>query len=361
MKLRSLFFGALCMLMLGASFTSCSDDDDDNKRNDEGSKVELSQNRVFILNEGSYQKNNAAITFYDPDGKASVIDDIFFKQNNAKLGDTGQDMIKYNDNIYVAMYGSKYICRLNEACVEQARYSFTDEQGQPRYMAADDGKLYVTLSSGNVARLDATTLNFEKMVAVGNNPEYIIEEDGKLYLLNSGYGYDNRLSIIDTKTFDEAENVEVFPNPQQILEAGDKIFIQGYGAPYPDYTYPVAIYDKTNKTYKEIGKGTLMAAYNDIVYVIYSETDFNANTSNHTLYSYNAKTDEKKEVSFLQMPDGLKTSIIHMLSINPENGDFYVSTTDYTTNGDVYRFKKDGTYIGKFECGVSPKAAVYID
>ena len=26
MKLRSLFFGTLCMLMLGVSFTSCSDD-----------------------------------------------------------------------------------------------------------------------------------------------------------------------------------------------------------------------------------------------------------------------------------------------------------------------------------------------
>ena len=51
MKLRSLFFGTLCMLMLGVSFTSCSDDDDDSKKNDEGSKVELPENRVYILND----------------------------------------------------------------------------------------------------------------------------------------------------------------------------------------------------------------------------------------------------------------------------------------------------------------------
>ena len=95
MKLRSLFFGTLCMLMLGVSFTSCSDDDDDSKKNDEGSKVELPENRVYILNEGSYQKNNAGITYYDPDKRNNVIDDIFYKQNEAKLGDTGQDMIKY--------------------------------------------------------------------------------------------------------------------------------------------------------------------------------------------------------------------------------------------------------------------------
>lgn len=65
-----------------------------------------------------------------------------------------------------------------------------------------------------------------------------------------------------------------------------------------------------------------MAEYNDVVYVIYSETDYNTNTSNHTLYSYNAKTNKKEETSFLQMPEELKTRIFYMLSINPENGDF---------------------------------------
>lgn len=70
-------------------------------KNDEGSKVELPENRVYILNEGSYQKNNAGITYYDPDKRNNVIDDIFYKQNEAKLGDTGQDMINI---IIIFMY-----------------------------------------------------------------------------------------------------------------------------------------------------------------------------------------------------------------------------------------------------------------
>ncbi len=74
------------------------------------------------------------------------------------------------------------------------------------------------------------------------------------------------------------------------------------------------------------------------------------------------KPTKKEETSFLQMPEELKTRIFYMLSINPENGDFYVGTTDYNTNGDIYRFKKDGTFIEKFESGgVSPRAAVFID
>lgn len=49
-------------------------------------------------------------------------------------------MISYNNHIYVAVYGSKYITKLNEACVELKRYEFTDEQGQPRCMVAENGK-----------------------------------------------------------------------------------------------------------------------------------------------------------------------------------------------------------------------------
>ena len=46
MKVRSLLFGMLCMLALGASLASCSDDDDDSL-DDGGSKVTLPQTRVL--------------------------------------------------------------------------------------------------------------------------------------------------------------------------------------------------------------------------------------------------------------------------------------------------------------------------
>ena len=57
MKVRSLLFSMLCMLVLSVSFTSCSDDDNET-RDDTGSKVTLPQARAFFLYEGSYQANN---------------------------------------------------------------------------------------------------------------------------------------------------------------------------------------------------------------------------------------------------------------------------------------------------------------
>ena len=47
MKVRSLLFGMLCMLALGASLASCSDDDDDSL-DDGGSKEPTMQDLLFM-------------------------------------------------------------------------------------------------------------------------------------------------------------------------------------------------------------------------------------------------------------------------------------------------------------------------
>ena len=79
MKVRSLLFGMLCMLALGASLASCSDDDDDSL-DDGGSKVTLPQTRVYILNEGGWGANNARLAFYAPNKDAD------FQKKNIWIG-----------------------------------------------------------------------------------------------------------------------------------------------------------------------------------------------------------------------------------------------------------------------------------
>ena len=118
MKVRSLLFSTLCMLAISVTFTSCSDDDDA-PWNDEGTKVELPQRRMFILNEGKADNNNAGIAFYAPnrdanDSNNNFIANIYFKQNEKQLGDTGQDILEYEDNIYVIVSGSSLLLKLRQ-------------------------------------------------------------------------------------------------------------------------------------------------------------------------------------------------------------------------------------------------------
>ena len=79
--LKRVFFATVMV----SSLAACSDDD----HNDEIPNLPESP-KVFILNEGTYQGNNANVSLYLTESD-SLIDDLFYKTNKIRLGDTGQD------------------------------------------------------------------------------------------------------------------------------------------------------------------------------------------------------------------------------------------------------------------------------
>lgn len=363
MKVKELLFGLLCTLALSTTFISCSDDD--NQWNDNGSTVNLPQTRAFILNEGSYGKNNASIAFYAPNkdsenGK-NFLSDIYFIQNSKKLGDTGQDIIEYNGSLYVVVYGSKLLLKLNAAGVEENRISFSETDGAPRYIVAKDKKLYVTLYSGKVARIDAKTLNIEAYVNVNSNPEQIVIKDGKLYVANSGWGKGSTVSVINISDFKKENDINVILNPNLMLEANDEIYVISWGN-YADIPYSFQRI-KTDGSYERIAAASSFTEYNDIIYLLYSNiTNWTDYTAENTFSTYNTKTHKMNNQSFLKtIPDDLKSKVLRGISFDEKTGDIYILTANKTSNGDIYRFKNDGTFIEKFDCGgMSPSKIIFL-
>ena len=352
MKASNLWYGLLCMLAVSVSLSSCSDDNGNN----------------FFLNEGSYNGNNAGISFYAPNGDADFISDIYSYQNDAKLGDTGQCMIEYEGEIYVAVYGSNYLAKLNSAGVEQQRLSFvTDPELSAgiRYLAAEDGYIYASFWGGVVAKINAQTLKVEsKLTELGDNLEGVAICKDMLYVANSctpdWSAYHKEVKVIDLNTFTLKETLTVDLNPNTLIEEEDKIFLISWGN-YVDVGYSLQMIDPNNNNQvTPLGEITKMGAGNDMLYLTYSsytnpETKF---------FSYNIRTGQMDQTSFLKdIPAELKTSSIYMIAVDDEyNGDIYISTTDYKTNGTIYRFKKDGTFVEKFDAGgISPNSAVFFN
>lgn len=371
MKVRSLLFGMLCMLALGASLASCSDDDD-NSWDDSGSKVALPQSRVFILNEGSYKANNAGIAFYAPNGDADFISDIFKTQNNAKLGDTGQSMIEYEDEIYVAVYGSNYLTKLNAAGVELKRISFVNDEDLSagiRYMDAEDGYIYASFWGGVVAKINANTLTVEaKLTGLGDNMEGVAICKDMLYVANSctaDYKYHTEVKVIDLHTFTLKETLTVATNPYtEILEEDDKVFLISN-----DYSsaegYVLQMIDPANNNkVTKIGNATYMAAKDDVLYLVNSITiNWQTYEAINTFFTYNIKTGQMNNTSFLKnAPAEFASKTLHMLEVNDNNGDIYIGTLEMSTNGNIYRFKKDGTFVEKFDAGgMNPNTAIFFN
>lgn len=371
MKVRSLLFGMLCMLALGASLASCSDDDD-NSWDDEGSKVTLPQARVFILNEGANNANNAGIAFYAPNGDADFVSDIFKKQNNAQLGSLGQSMIKYEDEIYVAVNGSNYLTKLNAAGVELKRVSFVNDNDLSagiRYIDAENGYIYASFWGGTVAKINAKTLTVEaKLTGLGDNMEAVAICEDMLYVANScspDWNYYTEVKVINLRTFTLKETLTVASNPYRVmLEEEDKVFlISDDYASLDGYVLQMIDPANNNKVTK-IGNATYMATKDGILYLVNSiTTNWETNEAINTFFTYNIKTGQMNNTSFLKnAPDKLTSTTLYMLEVNDNNGDIYISTSDYKTNGTVYRFKKDGTFVEKFDAGgINPKSAIFFN
>lgn len=372
MKIKNLF-SWLFVLAIGFAAVSCSDDDDP-KWNDEGSKVVLPEYRMYILNEGSIDKNNAGIEFFAPKGDAATIDDIFFKQNNARLGDTGQDMIEYRDNIYVSVYKSNYLAKLNAACVEEARVSFVgdpDLTGGIRYLAAEGGYIYASFHGGVVAKINAKTLAVEaKLKTSGINLEGVAIEDNNLYVANSyastseGYKYFTDVFVIDLRGFTLKETLTVSANPNAMVEEDDKVFVISWGN-YDDKGYSFQMIDPAkNNAVTELAVATNMGVGNDKVYLVNSETNWATMVTTNTFFSYDIKAGRVINESFLKnAPAELNGKSIYMITVDDNSGEIYIGTSTYDgSNGDMYRFKKDGTFVEKFDCGgQNPRAAVFFD
>ena len=372
MTIKNLF-SWLFVLAIGFAAVSCSDDDDP-KWNDEGSKVVLPEHRMFILNEGSYKMNNAGIEFFAPKGDAATIDDIFFKQNNVRLGDTGQDMIEYHGNIYVSVYKSNYLAKLNAACVEEARVSFVsdpDLTGGIRFIAAEDGYIYASFHGGYVVKINARTLAVEaKLKTTGINLEGVAIEGNNLYVANSytqtneGWKYFTDVFVIDLNRFALKNTLAVSENPNDMAEEDDKVFVISWGN-YDDKGYSFQMIDPSkNNAVTELAVATKMGVGNDKVYLVNSVTDWSTHTTTNTFFSYDIKAGRVINESFLKnAPAELNSKSIYMITVDDNSGEIYIGTSTYDgSNGDMYRFKKDGTFVEKFDCGgQNPRAAVFFD
>ena len=361
MEIRKWAAVTLSVLAISAGFTACSSDDDEWNWEKEGSTIEMSETRAFILNEGSMNNNNANLTYFDWKTDATYPNDVFMKQNGIALGDVAQDIIvDDNDDIFIIMSGSKRIYKLNGVGVRKADVSVSAELGDPRYGVIDNGYLYVTCYGGYVAKYDTKDLSFKGNVKIGDNPEYIIKEGGKLYCTCSGWGNDKRVAAIDIKSFDKASFYEVMDNPDRIISVGGKLFVQGYGA---DWSYPWGQLDTAKGTFTQLGNCSAWTAFRNTLYLVNSVTDWSTYATTSTFYSYDVSSGKLNKDSFLKnAPEQLTSSSVYGMSVNEKTGDIYVLTTDFVTIGHLYHFKSDGTFLKDFPTtGVNPRKVVFLD
>ena len=358
--MKKVFRSAMCACLAGLVLASC-----ESENGGHAIVPTMSNPDVFILCEGLYQANNADISAYRTDSMRCV-GDYYFAQNGRYLGDTGQDILYHNGYLYVSVYGSSYVAMLDLEGKELTRYGFSAEEGQPRYLAAEGDYLYVTLYSGQVVKMLAADLSVAGYASVGMNPEGIVAHRGQLLVANSGWGYDNTVTVIDVATFQPVKTITVEYNPQQFVVSGDSVYLLANGQ-YDEYwncDYPVQHVDVKSGEVRTIGYAAKAVAYDGVLYLCHSTTDWTTYETTNSFFTYDVATATINKESFFQGDaEELVSNSGYMMEVNPKNGELYIGLAGnkFVSSGMIHRVGRDGRLIHRFDVqGANPSQAAFV-
>lgn len=353
--------------MMAMFFVACDNDDDPTPEpipDPESGKTA----GLYILNSGKYKANNATLDYYDFETK-TLTQKVFSTVNGRGLGDTANDMLVYGSKMYIAIDVSNTIEITDLDGKSLNTIAPKDESGQPqspRYLAAYEGKVYVTLFDGHLACIDTTTMEITQKVKVGPNPYQVCLVGNKLYVANSG-GYnpvkDSTLSVVDPVTFTEEKKVVVGLNPQSVKADGQGNLYVLCAGNFGDVKASVMQYniDKGTSTALYSNDNLIISMNSDTLYVISSESNESTGwvTANSKFITYDAKT--SKEITDNFITDGTNVEKPYCLNVD-SRGTIYVGTSDYTNTGDMFIFSSEGVLTGKIAVsGINPVKACFVE
>jgi hypothetical protein len=346
----------LTITLIAIFFVSCDKD------NNPEISITHFKGGLLVLNEGLKGQNNSSITYYDFE-TGSVSQDVFFTQNGRRLGDIANDMLIYDEKIYITVGFSNTI-EVTDLELKSIKQIQLENNREPHGLAAHNGKIYFTCFDGHLARLDTATFNVD-YIKVGSNPENIVISKGFAYITNSGglnfmigTDPDSTVSVIDLTTFTEVEKIVVGLNPFAIgVDKNGDVIVSTRGN-YSDIPYGLHRINTTTNTYEkqftqDITPADFVMKGNTVFYY-----DFDWGTFTGKYVEFNTTTETITRPNFISDPSLIGNP--YAININKETDDIYLSDADWMGPGKVFGFDKTGNKRFEFLVGLWPKKIVVL-
>lgn len=318
---------------------------------------------LFILNEGTFTYANSSLSYYDF-ATNTVENNLFFRVNNAPIGDVGQSLTLIGDDLYIVVNNSKYIYKVDaKTIVYKAKIEgFTS----PRYMlqvSAD--KAYVTdLVSTGFWVLNLNTLE-KTFVETGNTTEAIVKVDNEVFVSNWSNYYtttetsNHSIQVIDCVNDTLVETIDVAQEPNSmVVDKYNHIWVSCSGGYMPPQDPAIICIDAaTHQIIKrfDLAEGsypsglTIDGAGENIFFM-------NGGYGSLNLYKMSVDATEIPETPFVT--SGGK--VFYNLKVDPASGDLYVTDAkNYVQNGDLLHYSADGTLLGTYELGLIPSNMLF--
>jgi hypothetical protein len=350
---------------------------------------------VYVLNEGVYMSSNASLSFYDPvaDTAASF---LFYKANNAPIGDVGQSLAMAEGKLYIVVNNSNLIYKVdaNTIRIDMTKPFKLLDFYSPREMHfVAPNKAYVSdLMGTGLWIVNPQDMSHCGFVETGKTTEKMVQVGNELYVSNWSYYYVNANShesyntvqVIDANNDVKVADIAVGKEPNTMtVDKNGHVWVLCEGRAWdvehiddPTICEEPSLWeiDPQLKTAQcryvfedfvdpQTGENMGYSASNmksdpqgRYMYIIVSEMDEYGMSSDSEVRRFDVETLSFSE-SFCIPAEG-KT--FYNMAVDPNSGDLYISCiANPTVNGIVYRYTSDGVLLSSFEAGLFPSAMLF--
>jgi DNA-binding beta-propeller fold protein YncE len=340
---------------------------------------------VFVLNEGNFQFANSSLTFYDIEAD-TVINDLFYKVNNAPLGDVAESMALVDGKLYIVVNNSKYIYKVDAntiVCDTTKPYKMGGFYSPREILFVAPDKAYVTDIVGtNIWIINPQEMKHTGTIAMGNTTEKMLRVGNELFVSNWSYYYTdayshdsyNTVQVVDLNNDVKVADIEVGKEPNTM--AVDKyghvwVLCEGrsWDEEYDEWGEPYG----ENPTLWEIDPMLKTATRRYVFKGPYENDDeimgvastLRANLAGDKFFLIYNNEVRRFDIATLSLSESFRIAaqeegMFYNMTIEPRTGDIYVTDAkNYMMNGTVYRYTNDGLLLSSFEAGVIPSAMLF--
>jgi len=341
-----------CLLLV-----SCKKDKD---KEEDSTPVSTFSNGLLVLNEGLFQLNNSSLSWIQF-GTEAVNNSVFEQKTNRQLGDTGNDIQRYGNKIYVVVNVSSTIEVLDALSgnpITQISMVNSGTPKQPRSIAFFGSKAYVTCFDGYVDIIDTATFQVQQRIQVGANPENIVLANNKFFVSNSGGlnypNVDSTISVIDPTSNIEVQKITIGnnPGPLEVDHLGNVYAIaRGNYSSIPSRM--VRINSMNNTVEQQFPfDASGITKMNDHL-LIHSITNSVA-----SIQLFNPVTSSIENTNFMNISE--ITTLYGIQYDSYRNQIYCFDAMNYTNSGYLRIYTSSGSYLRSIHIGLNPsKALIY--
>ena len=319
---------------------------------------------LFVLNEGNFQFSNASLSFYDIEAD-TVGNNLFYKVNDAPLGDVAESMALVDGQLYVVVNNTNLIYKVNATtlvCDTTKPFKMGDFYSPREMFFVSPEKAYVSdLMGAGLWIINPKDMSHSGFIQTGKTTEKMVPVDNELYVSNWSNYYlpgmeKNTVQVIDMNNDVKVAEIQVGKEPNTMaVDKNGHVWVLCEGAVWEADAEQPSLWEinpltKTAEKRYEFD-GTAMV--------------LRANPTGDQLYLIFNNEVRRFDIATLSLSESFRIAaqeegMFYNMTIEPRTGDIYVTDAkNYMMNGTVYRYTNDGLLLSSFEAGVIPSAMLF--